>query len=152
VRATITTIACSRKEIACDLKMTYSGSIQWKCKTKIYQFDAHPDTYPVDFMIGFAGTANDMVTAAEFFSMPDNFKTVPRIKGLNGLVLTAKGEIYIFDTLDKWLMIDEPYAAIGSGSMFAIGAMSAGAPPKEAIKAASKSDPYTGLGCKVMSF
>jgi len=139
--------------MAADLQMTQHNSIKWKCKTKMYKFSAHPDTYgECDFIMGFAGTANDMITAFEFFSNPDSFKKIPNLSGLTGLVLTAKGSIYIFDKLDKWLLVDAPYAAIGSGSMYALGAMSTGASPKEAVKAASKLDPYTGLGIKVVSF
>jgi hypothetical protein len=132
--------------------MTYSGSIKWKCKTKIFKFNAHPDIFPDDFMVGFAGTGNDLITAAEFFSIPDSFKRVPNLKGLHGLVLTVKGDIFIFDQLDKWMLVSEPHASIGSGSMFALGAMEAGGSVKDAIKAATKLDPFTGLGVKVLSW
>lgn len=139
--------------MAGDLCYTQNGMVQWKGKTKIYKFNAHPDTYPhSDFMVGFAGTANDIITAVEFFSMPDNFKKVPNIKGLTGLVLTAQEDIFMFNDLGRWLGVNEPYASIGSGSPFALGAMAAGATPKEAVKAATARDPFTGLGIKVLKF
>jgi ATP-dependent protease HslVU (ClpYQ) peptidase subunit len=149
----LTTVVCNKEEMACDLCFTQNGAITWKGKTKIYKFKAHPDTYPVcEFIIGFAGTANDIITAVEFFNNPDDFKKVPPIKGLTGLVLTQQKDIYMFNELGKWIGVDEPYASIGSGSPFALGAMAAGSTPKEAVKAATARDPYTGLGIKTLSF
>ena len=48
--------------------------------------------------------------------------------------------------------MDEPTYAIGSGMHYALGALKTGATPKEAVVAASKLDPMTGLGVKVMEF
>jgi ATP-dependent protease HslVU (ClpYQ) peptidase subunit len=138
--------------MACDLQMTYRDALTWKAKTKIFKFKAHESLIPEDFIVGFAGTANDMITACEFFAMPDSFKNAPHIRGLDGLVLTASGTIYLFDRLDKWMILDVPFASVGSGSPIASGAMLAGATPREAIKAATNMDPYTGMGVKTLSF
>lgn len=139
--------------MACDLCFTQSDTIQWKGKTKIYKFKANDQGYPhCDYMIGFAGTAADMMTASEFFNNPEDFKRVPVLRGLTGLVLTQKRDIYVFSQLDKWLLMDEPFAAIGSGSTFAFGAMATGATPKEAVKIASLRDPWTGLGIKSLKW
>lgn len=138
--------------MACDLQMTQGNGIKWKCKTKVYQFDGSPDTYPVDFMVGFAGTADDIITAVEFFSNPDSFPRCPNIKGLQGLVLTAKKDIFLFNHIAKWIKLDTPFAAIGTGTTAALGAMHAGVTPKEAVKAASNIDPFTGCGIKVFNF
>ncbi len=139
--------------MACDLQFTQNNAVKWKGKTKIYKFKAHPDTYPhADFMIGFAGSADDIITAVEFFSNPDNHKKVPKIAGLTGMVLTAQKDIYMFSSLGRWLLVNEPYASIGTGSPFALGAMAAGATPKEAVKAAIGKDPYSGLGIKTLSW
>lgn len=146
----MTTIACNKEEIAGDLQYTDMGSgTVFRGSPKVFMFEANKNTYPVcPFYIGFAGTAQDIVLTAEFFSRPDQFDKPPRIKGLTGLVLTAKGDIFTFDSYDKWLIVKEPYGSLGSGGGIAMGAMLAGATPTEAIKIASKKDIYTGMGVK----
>jgi ATP-dependent protease HslVU (ClpYQ) peptidase subunit len=137
--------------MACDLQFT-EGSSKWKGKTKVYKFKAHASTYiHSDFMIGFAGTAGAIVAVVEFFTNPETTKP-PKVKDLKGLVLTADGDIFAFDEYDKWIAMDQPYASIGSGSALAMGAMSMGCTPKEAIKTATKYDAFTGMGVKVFKF
>lgn len=138
--------------MACDLQFT-DGTTKWKGKTKIYKFKAHPLIYPVcDFIVGFAGTASDIISVAEFFSMPDVIKP-PRIRGIfRGLVLTEEQDIFTFDHYAQWLAVNDKYAACGSGQTVALGAMAAGASPKEAIKHASKHDAFTGFGVKTLKF
>jgi hypothetical protein len=103
-------------------------------------------------MIGFSGSASQIAYAAAFFSNPDGHKNAPRLRGLWGLVLTEKGRLFVFDDLTSWLAVDQPFYAIGSGSPFALGALSQGASPKEAVLAATKHDPFTGMGVKEYSF
>lgn len=138
--------------MACDLQMTQHNMITWKIKTKVFQFNANAAYPDADFIVGFAGTANDLMEAVDYFSNPEDYKKAPKLANLTGLVLTSKGGIYMFDRVDRWLLIDTPYAAIGSGSLYALGAMESGKTPKEAIKVASKWDPYTGMGIKAHSF
>ena len=137
--------------MACDLQFTESNS-KWKGLTKVYAFAAHPKTYSkCDFIMGFAGAASAIIAVAEFFSLPDVVKP-PKIKGLTGLVLTQQGKIFAWDDYDKWLLVNQPYAAIGSGSPYAVGVMANGGTPKEAVKAAIKHDIYSGFGVKSLSF
>jgi len=103
-------------------------------------------------MIGFAGTASQIAHAAAFFSNPDGHKNAPRLRGLQGLVLTEKGRMFVFDDPSAWLAVYQKYYAIGSGSPFALGALAQGASAKEAVQAAIKSDPFTGFGVKSYSF
>jgi ATP-dependent protease HslVU (ClpYQ) peptidase subunit len=56
----------------------------------------------------------------------------------------------MFDNPSSWMKIDEPFFAIGSGSTTALGAMHAGATTAQAIKAATKVDPFTGMGVKTL--
>jgi 20S proteasome alpha/beta subunit len=56
--------------------------------------------------------------------------------------------MFVFDDPSAWLVVDQPYYAIGSGSPFALGALAQGASAKEAVEAAAKSDPFTGMGVK----
>jgi ATP-dependent protease HslVU (ClpYQ) peptidase subunit len=146
----MTTIACNKQEIAGDLQYTdMNNASKFKGSPKVYKFEKHKDTYPhCDFYVGFAGTAQDIIVTAEFFSRPHQFDKPPKVKGLIGLVLTEEGEIFTFDSYDKWLKVNEPFGAIGSGQGIAMGAMMAGATPTEAIKIASKKDTYTGMGVK----
>lgn len=132
--------------------MQYTNNVTgniWKGKTKVYRFKASPDTYnDCDFIVGFCGNASDVITICNYFNFPELFKTPPRVRGCGGLVLTAERDIFMFDDYTKWLIVNEPFHAIGSGSPYALGAMAQGASPKEAIKIASKQDAYTGLGIK----
>jgi ATP-dependent protease HslVU (ClpYQ) peptidase subunit len=150
----LTTIAVNRECMWGDKQFTnLNTGNKWKGATKVYRFKAHPDTYAhCDFIIGFAGTAADMVTLANFFEYPDMHAKAPRVKGIMGLVLTEKKDIFMFDDYTKWLLMKEPFAAVGSGADYALGAMAAGKSPKEAVQIASKLDAFTGLGVKGYSF
>lgn len=126
----------------------HNSGNKFKGTTKVYSFRAHEDGYPEDFIVGFAGAASDIVTVVSYFTSPEKFKSPPRVRGLSGLVLTASQNIFMFDDYQKWLAVDQPFYAIGSGSAYALGAMANGASPKEAVKAAMQHDSYTGMGIK----
>lgn len=143
----MTTLVCNKEELQGDLQFT-GGNNKFKGKTKVYQFKAHPDTYPCDFIVGFCGIAAEIVPAVSYFSDPDSYKKPPRAK-ISGLVLTAQKKIFIFeDDYTKWLIVDQPFYAMGSGAPYALAAMEVGATPKEAIKVAMKHDPLTGMGIR----
>lgn len=147
----MTTIACDKTGIYGDLQITnLATNAKFKCGTKVYKFSAHELTYPhSDFYVGFAGSAEDIITAADFFDCPEVYYNKRlNLKGLSGLVLTEQQEIFVFSSLTKWLVVKDKYASIGSGANVAIGAMEAGSTPKEAVKIASKIDIYTGMGIK----
>lgn len=146
----MTTIAVNKEEIYGDRQFTNTVTgHKWKGKTKVYRFTAHPDTYSAcDFIMGFAGSASDIVTISSYFEFPDMFGKPPRVRGCTGVVLTAKRDIFVFDDYTKWLLVDEPFHAIGSGAEYALGAMAAGKSPREAVKIASSKDCYTGFGIK----
>jgi ATP-dependent protease HslVU (ClpYQ) peptidase subunit len=137
--------------MAGDLQYTEGGHKKFKGAGKIYKFDANEIYSDADFMVGFAGTASDIIAVVDFFSMPGIVKP-PKVRNLTGLVLTAKKEIFLFDDYTKWLRIKDSYYSIGSGSSIALGAMSLGCTPKEAVKTASKYDVYTGMGYQVVRF
>lgn len=135
--------------------MTLTGavSMKTKCRTKVYKFDPHELHFPVEpFMIGFCGTASEIVDIVDYYMSPEGYKDVPRTRNLSGLVLTESGKIFQFDNPGKWIAVDAPFAAMGSGANTALGAMHMGATPKEAILAATKVDPFTGMGVKEVSF
>ena len=149
----MTTIACNKTEMCSDLQFTLNGNMKTKGKTKIYKIAPHILHYPdEEFIVGFCGNASDIIDVADYYYCPENYKQIPRVRNLSGLILTKSGKIYHFDTPGKWLIIDAPFAAMGSGSPVALGALHTGATPKEAVLAASKVDTYTGMGTKVLSF
>lgn len=148
----MTTIVCNKSEMACDLQMTLNMATKTKAKTKIFKINAHEMHYPEDFIIGFCGAASEIIDVVDFYQNPEIYERLPRTKNLSGLVLTASGRIYQFDTPGKWLVVDHKHAAAGSGANIALGALHMGATPKEAVLAASKVDPFTGMGTKVLSF
>lgn len=139
--------------MACDLQFTdMSRGSKFKGKTKVYRFNPHKDTYHCRFMVGFAGTASDIITVAEFFTFPDKFKNAPKVKNLTGLVLTEEKDIFCFDDYTKWLIVSEKYGSCGSGADLALGAMLAGKTPLEAVKIAGQHDAFTGMGYKNFKF
>lgn len=46
----------------------------------------------------------------------------------------------------RWVKYNEPFAALGTGSEYALGAMAMGASAKKAVSIAMRFDPYTGKG------
>lgn len=120
--------------------------------TKIFLIEPHVLHYPEQFIIGFCGSASEVLDLADYYEYPDVYKTIPRTKMSQGIVLTKSSKLYYFDTPGKWIAMKQPYAAAGSGMPFALGAMASGASPKEAVLVASKIDPYTGMGVKVLKF
>jgi 20S proteasome alpha/beta subunit len=139
--------------MCCDLQFTVGGMIKTKGKTKIFRVSPHPMHYPEEeFIIGFCGNAAEVIDVADFYYQPENYKTPPKTKNLSGIVLTKSGKIFQFDNYGVWLSVNEQFAAAGSGAMIALGALHVGAFPKEAVLAACKVDPYSGMGTKLLSF
>lgn len=139
--------------MACDLQGTLGNEQKMKIATKIWRFDANElifDECP--FIVGMAGSINEMMEIVDFFHSPDVYKRPPPMRMSVGLVLTAKGQLFHFSQPHKWMAVQEKFHAVGSGSLVALGAMHSGATPKEAVLAATKVDPMTGMGTKVLKF
>lgn len=136
--------------MAGDLQFTADG-VKFKGKGKIFKIKAHPAIYDKDFIVGMAGVATNISLVVEYFNQPDIVKP-PKVKGVTGIILDSSGNIFTFDTWDTWLANGSPFAACGSGANIALGAMTIGATPKEAVKAAMQHDVYTGMGIQVLSF
>ena len=151
----MTTIAVTRDEMACDLQGTIGDSQKLKMNTKIYKYNPHPLTYnKCRFMIGFAGSVDDIITMSDFFYSPDAYEGV-QIKlsqGIQGVVLTERGDMFYMTSPEKWMLLKDDVFAIGTGANVALGALNVGATPREAVKAAIKVDPYSGMGVKSYSF
>lgn len=145
----MTTIACNKEALYGDLQFTQpSNGHKFKGKSKVFKVKAHPDVYHEDFIVGFCGTAVDIVTVISYFTMPDMFDKPPKVKDMTGLVLTASQQIFLLEDYTKWLAVDAKYFAIGSGAQYALGAMAEGAHPRDAVKIAMKHDAFTGMGIR----
>lgn len=130
-----------------DRQITFGNQVKSKVNAKAWKFDGNDFIYPHPFVLGFSGELGEVMELVDFFSHPENFKSAPRMRSSTGLALTKEG-IYIINSPGRWVRLKEKYYAIGSGSIAALGALHAGASPKEAVLAASKVDPFTGMGTK----
>lgn len=101
--------------------------------------------------IGFSGNADIWGQVVSWFSLGGECKP-PSCKKIEFLMLTDKKQIYYGSSLSNWMLIPEKHFAIGSGCNFAMGAMSGGQTPLNAVKVASKHDIMTGMGFKEYSF
>ena len=129
----ITTIATDGKTIACDTRVS-SGLNTYPARiTKIHRVGDR-----------FVGTCGDLWQTQMYVKYLLEDKPLPskELKDFNALILDKDGTIYHVDTTFNELELTGPFA-VGSGMDFAIGAMAAGASPKEAILIAGQYDPYT---------
>lgn len=136
--------------MACDLQFTVNGMMKSKGITKIYRIQPHELHFHEPFIMGFCGAASEIIDVLDYYERPELYKHIPRTKNLTGLVLTHSGQIFQFDSPGKWLAVHGDFAAMGSGSPAAYGALHVGATPKQAVQAAMKVDPFTGMGTKVL--
>lgn len=143
----MTTIACNKSSLACDLQFTYGGTTKFKGKTKVLPLEGKvcEDMFGVKkAFLGFAGNADQWGNVVNWFSLPEG--KLPKMKNIEFLLLTDAKKIYHGTNLSNWMLIPEPFFAIGSGRGFALAAMASGKSPLEACKVASKFDINTGLG------
>jgi len=139
--------------MACDLQGTMGQQQKMKMDTKIHRIPASELIYPDgEFILGLAGQADVCIELADFFKYPETYARAPRIRqgDIIGLILTEKKQLFMFTHPSKWLAVKDPFYAIGSGALTALGALHAGSDPLTAVKAASKVDPFTGMGFKTM--
>jgi len=141
---TLTTIAATTTQIAADKQATHGGGMAFKMKTKLHKFD-NGAFYKTPFYVGLAGNVDTFASILNYFEYPETYKRTPKLKG-EGIILTADGKIWTFLSPNEWLLVDQPYYAIGSGMHFAMGAMANGKTAIEAVKTAAKLDPGTGMG------
>ena len=129
--------------------MTLSGTQKTKCASKVFHIKPSDGE---DFYVGFAGDASEIIDVVDFFEHPEVYKRAPKLRNTIGLVLTETGKIFTFQSPTNWVEVKEKYFSIGSGAMPALGAMHVGATPKQAVEAACKLDPFSGMGVKTFNF
>lgn len=134
-------------QIASDLQATHSGGLKFKLKTKILEF-SQPLIWPTKFYLGLCGDLDSFSDVISYLTDPTDFKRAPRGTGGDFLVLTGDKKLFTFKSPAKWMAIDSPFYAVGTGMNYAMSAMDCGKTALQAVKVASKYDIYTGMGFK----
>lgn len=143
----MTTIACDKHMMACDLQAT--GGYKFKLKTKIIVVEDNQFTEMFGckkLILGAAGRLSDLADIWTWAYMPEG--KMPRTRNLTYLMLTGDSRIMYSENFISWAQVDQKYSSIGSGSQFAMAALESGKDPLAACKVASKLDPMTGMGFK----
>ena len=100
---------------------------------------------------GVIATAGVMATGHKFYQwMADCRRGEPPDMTDTSALLITGTQILHFDQVPDPYPIDDPFAAIGTGSMAALACMQLGHSPKEAVRIAAKIDPYTGGKIRVL--
>ncbi|HRC96243.1 MAG TPA: hypothetical protein PK317_05550 [Coprothermobacter proteolyticus] len=147
----MTTVAVDKTAMTCDLQFTHSSGLKFKgfTKCKVVPKIISTSMFGAEkVIVGACGDADKMGVAWSWLEDPVGYGKLPKLKGVEFIALTSDGDILTSANLINWIKVDEPFYAIGSGSHFAIGAMSAGKTTVEAVRAAMKHDPATGMGVK----
>lgn len=135
----MTTVVCDRKSMSSDSQSTTGH--QMSDVTKLFRS-------PEGHVIGICG---EYETALEFkdYLCGDRKKCPKHLEEVEALVLTTEGKIIHYYGSKKPIVIRSKYAAIGTGSDAALGAMYLGdvlrkpVSPAQAIRAACKVDAYS---------
>lgn len=95
---------------------------------------------------GIVGCAGRVDVAGEFAAWLNGVAEKPKEvdDDFYALVLTADGEVFLYDERLSPTHVEADFYAIGSGHEVAKGAMAAGATPEEAVEIACKLNLYTG--------
>lgn len=139
----MTTIVYDGKSLVSDSQSTIGDQIYEEDCQKVF-----PDIGPFA-VLGVAGNYQDALDIIETIK---HYTLIDQIRGLDFkelkwncamLALTHDGQLWYY-TGDKSFELrpDLPFA-IGSGGDYALGALAMGATAEEAIKVASRYDPYT---------
>jgi ATP-dependent protease HslVU (ClpYQ) peptidase subunit len=130
----VTTIATDGKTMAGDGRGCVSETIVTDQGIKVIRLK--------DGLLGLSGRASVRAALAKFLNGKGKF---PKDAGdWNAIHLTgSEARYYSSDQGEAFHLIDLP-AACGSGREFAIGAMLAGASPREAVEIACQRDPFSG--------
>ena len=137
----VTTIVCNKSTMSADSQIT-AGDHK-TAATKLFRRNGD--------IIGVAGDFAAALLFVEWWCgvVSEEYPDPPDMKDVEALVLSHTG-IYLFCGSAVPIKITHPFAAIGSGAAAALGAMHMGATPQQAIKVASRVDPYTGGRIKSM--
>jgi ATP-dependent HslUV protease subunit HslV len=129
----MTTIAYRDGVIAADTRETENGLIYPVLSKKIVKL-------PDGSLFGASGDAEECETLLE---TAQRRRAPPELKECNGLHIKTDGSVWFFEQT-RWVKIDAPYIAIGSGRVPAMVAMRLGADPAKAVNIAMEFDAHTG--------
>lgn len=136
----MTTIAASRKEMACDSRASGDDGEYHNCDDKVERIGGD--------LVGCAGDWEDIYAFLAWFK--DQSKERPEIENCLALVLNRKG-LWLYANTTYPSKVAEPFFAIGTGSMAARAAMKWGASPQQAISTAITLDKNSGGRVRVYS-
>jgi ATP-dependent protease HslVU (ClpYQ) peptidase subunit len=131
----VTTIATDGKTLAADGLVTDQETIVSTNASKVRRL-------PSGDVVGVAGKLVDTITFARW--LKDGERGKPDVWDKSeALLLRADGAVFWIDS-DGHFAEAPRIAAIGSGAVFALAAMDAGAGPKEAVEIACRRDIHSG--------
>jgi len=134
----MTTIACNRTCMACD-SLTDHGTTRLRSNSKISRIRNE--------LIGSSGLTDGNILFLEWYR--GDRKTRSKIElDICMLVLNQRG-IFLYHQNLVPSQVKHPFYAVGSGAEVALGAMHAGASPKEAVEIACKVNINTGPPVRV---
>jgi len=91
------------------------------------------------------------VTKELVSSIKDAFRDVDSdADGVSDIIGSVRGRVYVFSSDGAWVRNPDGIYAVGSGAPYALGALKAGASPKEAVKIASIFDSGTNDDVRVV--
>ncbi len=121
------TIIAANKDMLCGDSQMSVDTLSTKGK-KVYEVNG-------DF-IGMSGDVSDQPQFLEWYKHKGEKPVLD--DGFSALVLTKKGKLMQYEDVLIPLPVNEKFHAIGSGAHFALGAMSAGATPEQAVRLTCK--------------
>lgn len=146
----MTTIATNHEMMASDLQATHGNGMKFKMTNKCMKLSPEVSKYLFEAeraVVGAAGNVDSLGDAWGFLSNPLDYDgKVPKVKKCEFLAVTSNKEILFSYDLRVWTKVNGKFYAIGSGSPYAMGAMTNGSSPREAVVAATKLDANTGMG------
>lgn len=136
----MTTIVCNRTTMVADKRATGNHIMR---VTKIFRVNGG--------LIGISGNIEQARRFIEWRRNPDAKPTFSDSASFAALELTSEGEIIWWGVEMVGVPIEDEYFSIGSGSAYALGALTMGASLKDAIKVAARWDEATGNEVQTMS-
>jgi hypothetical protein len=132
----VTTLACNRREMACDSRTSYGDGEFTVCDDKIERIG--------DSLIGCAGNVESIFKFLSWFKNQERERPeFSESDSFSAIVLNKRG-MYWFCNTTYPSKVCEPFFALGSGSMAAKAAMLCGKTPTEAVGIAIKCDKNSG--------
>ena len=131
----MTTIACSRDEMACDSRISFESGEFVACDDKVERIG--------NCLVGCAGDVAAIFKFLAWFRNQERDRPDFDEKEFDAIVLNKNG-IYYYSGTTYPCRVRDPHFAIGSGSMAAKAAMHCGKAPSEAVAIAIKCDKNSG--------